>query len=212
MFDIIVKWIRICIMQREPDRLMGETMKYVLIALMILCCAALWAEDEFDSLVVQKKAGVGVCAYVEYGFGDFNGVSMRSVQAGLKVEMPPWIQLKGYGMVYLEAVGILDDPRYNFDGLGVSIGPVFHTDKYAVLPSIGLESGTIRIGEGEYVDGLLGDYYPSHRTKTILYVPVSLELQAHIGRVMMLSGRAFAALNSDYPVVGFCLGLGLGWM
>ncbi len=191
---------------------MGEKMKHVLIALMMLCCAALWAEDGVDSLAVKKNAGIGVWAFAEYGFGNFNGVSLRSLQAGFGLESQHKIQVKAYALVHLEAVELFDDPKYQFDGLGVRIGPVFHTEKFAVTPSIGLESGSIRIGEGEYIDGLLGDYYASYREEDILYVPVSLELQAHIGRVMMLSGRAFAALNSEYPVVGFCLGLGLGWM
>ena len=187
-------------------------MKYVLIALMISCCAALWAEDGVDSLAVQKDAGIGVWAYVEYGFGDFNGVSLRSLQAGFGFESQHKIQVKAYALVHQEAVDLFDDPKYQYEGLGVRIGPVFHTEKLAISPSIGLENGTIRIGEGEYIDGLLGDYYASYREEDILYVPVSLELQVHMGRVMMLSGRAFAALNSDYPVVGFCFGLGLGWM
>jgi hypothetical protein len=191
---------------------MGEKMKYVLITLMMLCCASLWAEDGVDSLSVKKDAGIGVWAYAEYGFGGFNGVSLSSLQAGLGLELLHKIQVKAYVLSHQEAVDFFDNPKYWFKGLGVRIGPVFHSDKLAVSPSIGLESGTIRIGEGEYIEGFLGHSYASYREEDILYIPVSLEFQIHIGRVILLSGRTFADLNSDYPVMGLSFGLGLGWM
>ena len=186
-------------------------MKCVLIVMIVLLGTALWAEGVIDSLPIKKGAVIGVWGFSEHAFGIGKSVTMRGIQYGLAVEIMSRIQVKGYGSRYGERVHLFDDPKYLFEGAGVRIGPVFHSNKLDIIPSIGWGRGTLRIGEGDYIEGLIGHSYQSYRHKEISYVPISLEVQAKLGRMLLLSGRLSAALNSDYPVGGVCGGLAIGW-
>jgi len=187
-------------------------MKYLVVALLMLSCVALMAESAADSLVAENRSKLGIWAFGEFGVGHYSGVGLRSVQGGLAFKLHGKIMVKGYALLYTEDVQMFDDAKYEFLGFGMRIGPVFRKNKVSLSPTIGLESGTIRIGEGDYIDGFIGAYYTSYRKEDIIYVPISLELQAQIGRIMQLTGRAFVAVNKDYPVFGLGFGIGLGWM
>ncbi len=173
---------------------------------------SLRAQPVTDSLAVVTESKPGIWAFGEFGVGHYSGVRLRSVQGGLALKLQDRILVKGYTLLYTEDVQMFDDAKYEFLGFGMRIGPVFKKNKVSLSPTIGLESGTIRIGEGDYIDGFIGDYYTSYRKEDIIYVPISLELQAQIGRIMQLTGRVFVAVNTDYPVFGLNFGMGLGWM
>lgn len=195
----------------SAEQAKGEKMKHALLVLILLLCTAMWAEDGVLRFHGKDGAIVGVWGYGEYAYGSINRVNIQGIQYGLAVEILGRIQVKGYESGYNEGKLMFDDSKYNFSGYGVRIGPVIHAIGLDILPSIGWEKGTIEIGEGEYTEGFWGYQYDYIRTEKISYVPISLEVQAKIGRILLLSGRYFFAPHSDYSLNGFCLGLGLGW-
>ncbi|MCD8481106.1 MAG: hypothetical protein LRZ88_13490 [Candidatus Cloacimonetes bacterium] len=186
-------------------------MKYVLIVMIVMFCTALWAKDGVYTFHGKEGAIIGVWGFAEYAYGSINNVNMQGMQSGLAVEFLSHIQVKVFKSRYAGHTLWFDAAKYYFKGSGVRLSPVFHVIGLDFLPSIGLENGTIEIGEGEYTHWLWGDQYMDYREETIYYVPISLEVQAKIGRILLLSGRYFVTTNSDYPMNGFCLMLGLGW-
>ncbi len=185
-------------------------MKYWLIVVVtLLSVMALKAQPVPDSLVMRSSSDIGFLIIGEAGTGIFEDNVLKSFQGGLAFRYKEKFQIKLYGQLYSELFHESDDTRCSFQGFGVRIGPLRRVKEILIYPSFGVEVGKMTT---KYY-GTISNYHDvllDEKDEDITFLPISLELQRKIGKTAVISGRIFTAINSDHPIYGLSLGLGIG--
>ena len=188
-------------------------MKKILIFPILLIVATILSSETLPEPESQSQNTTwNLWGYFDYGNGILKNVFLRSLEGGVGMELNDKYRFTVYKKIYSEPVEMFDDAKYEFLGYGVQFGRVWQVNNWKFCPSIGIEKGRMRTGQGSYTLNWLGYDYEYFTYDDIYYTILSLSAQYRLGSVVALNGKLFAAINPDYPAFGLSLGLNLGKM
>lgn len=184
--------------------------KCMCVLTLLFACAVLLAVSPADSLKVKKDLELDGWLYGDVMRGSVSSYDMLRMEAGLSTTVMKKMRISIYLLTFAERVPMFDDPKYEFKGYGIQVGPEFTKKNITFAPTIGLEKGTMSIGVGDYTPSFFGNQYENYVKENITYVPVALNLHYRFWSVAAISTKAFVASHPKYQVKGVSLGLCIG--
>lgn len=153
-------------------------MKKIALTLVTVSLALLlFGADPADSTGTNILSDMKINVCSDVGFGEIVDRNMMSLSYGIGLEYKNSYRLTGYRRHMSEVVDLFDAPKYEMHAGGVRLAFVYRTGDVKIIPSVGYEFGTMRIGEGAYEQTFLGYTYESFRNEHVHYTPLGLGLE-----------------------------------
>ncbi len=184
-------------------------MKTKLLTLLLLACAILGAKSADDKMTLDRT-----WIYYDMGIGGLKEKFIFSPEGGIGYEWNQKICLTAY-KVYHEDGGFMPKkpPKYSFHGHGAQIGPIFRLGKVKIIPSAGIEFGSLSIGDTLiFVEGWLWDHYhwETITKETVTFVPVSVLAKYNLTEWIGVRSKLSVNIHDRYPLYHMSLGICLG--